>query len=165
MVYIGIDVGGTGIKIGIVDGEGALLAQGELVSITVLEDGEKSAEMLSQISACGYASSPNVTCQIANREEINNAHHAGLSFGKYRAFLELHALDPSITPEQIQGLTMREIRDWIARLSEDDSGNTQGNETQNSGNGHGQGRGGQGNGQDSENRSKCPNGNRKQRAG
>ena len=29
MVYLGIDVGGTGIKIGVVDAEGAILAQGE----------------------------------------------------------------------------------------------------------------------------------------
>ena len=29
MVYIGIDLGGTGIKIGVVDESGAILSQGE----------------------------------------------------------------------------------------------------------------------------------------
>ena len=34
-----------------------------------------------------------------------------ISIGKYRAFLELQALDPSVTPEEVQKMTMREIRE------------------------------------------------------
>ena len=45
------------------------------------------------------------------------AHDCGLSYGKYRAYLELAALDPTVTPEEVQGMTMREIRDRIAALS------------------------------------------------
>ena len=39
---------------------------------------------------------------------FENAHKAGLSVGKYRAFLELKAKKPEITPEEVQGLTMRQ---------------------------------------------------------
>ena len=47
------------------------------------------------------------------------AHEAGLSYGKYQAFLALQALDPSVTAEEVQGMTMRELRDRIAALGGD----------------------------------------------
>ena len=64
-------------------------------------------------------------------EDVENAHEAGLSLGKYRVFLEVQALDPDITPEEVQGMTMREIRELIRELSgsgedmaeEDNAGN------------------------------------------
>ena len=64
------------------------------------------------------------------------AHAVGLSCGKYRAYLELHELDPSVTPADIQGMTMREIRDRIAALSgSSDEVQTQGTGVS-AGNGH-----------------------------
>lgn len=87
------------------------------VSIAVFgSDEQKSSEMLSQVEACtaGYR---NTHCYADSMEVAAAAHAAGLSCGKYRAYLELHELDPSVTPEDIQGMTMREIRDRIATLS------------------------------------------------
>lgn len=87
------------------------------VSIAVFgSDEQKSSEMLSQVEACtaGYR---NTHCYADNMEVAAAAHAAGLSCGKYRAYLELHALDPSVTPADIQGMSMREIRDRIAALS------------------------------------------------
>lgn len=87
------------------------------VSIAVFgSDEQKSSEMLSQVEACtaGYR---NTHCYADNMEVAAAAHAAGLSCGKYRAYLELHVLDPSVTPADIQGMTMREIRDRIAALS------------------------------------------------
>ncbi len=87
------------------------------VSIAVFgSDEQKSSEMLSQVEACtaGYR---NTHCYADNIEVAAAAHEAGLSCGKYRAYLELHELDPAVTPEDIQGMTMREIRDRIAALS------------------------------------------------
>ena len=40
-------------------------------------------------------------------------HDAGVSFGKYRAYLILHDLDPSISLDDIRSMTMREIYDLI----------------------------------------------------
>ena len=83
--------------------------------------------------------------RFARTEEVQAAHETGLSYGKYRAYLELQELDPTVTVEQIQTMTMREIRERIWELSGDGD-----SETQPSGNGHGQQ--GNGNGQGQQNR-------------
>ena len=44
----------------------------------------------------------------------------GLPLGKYHAYEELHALDPSITPEEAAGMTMRELRDRIDACQDGD---------------------------------------------
>lgn len=49
------------------------------------------------------------------------AQEAGLPYGKYRAFLELQALDPTLTPEDVAGMTMKEIRAWIDELAAEDA--------------------------------------------
>ena len=46
------------------------------------------------------------------------AQEAGLPYGKYRAFLELQALDPSLTPEDVAGMTMQEIRAEMDHIQE-----------------------------------------------
>ena len=125
------------------------LAQDEVLSIAVAGDNQGQADaILAQTETC-TAGTNNVYCRAASTEEIEQAHEAGLSFGKYEAFLALQALDPSVTPEDVQGLTMREIRDRIAALDGDlqsvPGGHGYG---AGSGNGAGQGNGmGQDNGQ------------------
>ena len=115
------------------------LGNDAVVSIVVLGSTDaKSEEMQQRISACRYAASPNVQCQCGNREEVEAAHAAGLSFGKYRAYLELQALDPAISVNDVCDLTMRQIRDWIAQLTGGQQGEQSG-----SGHGGGAGRGGQ----------------------
>lgn len=95
----------------------ALLSVGEVMAITVAgPDEQQSANLLSVVEACA-AGQGNIDCHSAQSEEVAAAHEVGLSCGKYRAFLELRHLDPDITPEAVQGMTMREIRDRIVRLS------------------------------------------------
>lgn len=95
----------------------ALLSVGEVMAITVAgPDEQQSAKLLSVVEACA-AGRGNIDCHSARPEEVAAAHEAGLSCGKYRAFLELRRLDPDVTPEAVQGMTMREIRDRIGRLS------------------------------------------------
>lgn len=112
------------------------------ISIAVFgSDEQKSSEMLSQVQACtaGYR---NTHCYADNMEVAAAAHAAGLSCGKYRAYLELHELDPSVTPEDIQGMTMREIRDRIASLSgTSDAGQAQETGTSSGSGHHGNGAG------------------------
>lgn len=94
------------------------LAEDELLSIAVVgSDDAHCEQMLSRISDC-TSGHQNTYCYAARLEDVDAAHSAGLSCGKYSAFLELQALDPSITVDEIQGMTMREIRDLIATLSE-----------------------------------------------
>lgn len=91
----------------------------QLVVITVFSDNEeRNTELLAGVTAC-TSSYQNVHCSSSNSAEVREAHALGLSYGKYRAFLALQALDPSITPEDVSGLTMRQIRDRINALSGD----------------------------------------------
>ena len=48
MVYLGIDVGGTGIKVGVVDAEGSILAQGETPTLA----GRPYAEIIRDMGIC-----------------------------------------------------------------------------------------------------------------
>lgn len=124
----------------------ALLSGDEVMTITVVgPDGRQSAEILSGVETC-TAEQSNTYCYFVLSEEVAHAHETGLSCGKYRAFLELQLLDPEITPETVQGMTMREIRDRIRRLSgtgEDDEApyNNRGNGHHGYGCGHGNGNG------------------------
>ncbi|MDE7233502.1 MAG: hypothetical protein K2N29_00395, partial [Ruminiclostridium sp.] len=99
----------------------------------------QSAHILSEVSACveEYA---NIDCHSASAEEAHAAHELGISCGKYGEFLELQALDPAITPEEVQGMTMRELRDLISSLSEcddhEDSPAVDGNGHHGNGHGH-----------------------------
>lgn len=74
--------------------------------------------MLTDLTAC-TDSFRNVQCCAGNSDEVAAAHSLGLSYGKYKVFLELQALDPDITIEDIRGLTMRQIRDMINALLND----------------------------------------------
>lgn len=120
------------------------LQRDETLSIAVAgSDKEKTGEMLLEIESC-TAGQENTYCYQATAEEITAAHEEGLPYGKYRAFLLLQALDPSITPEEVKGLSMRELRDWIAALSGETSSGISsqpGNGANRFGQGHGHGYG------------------------
>lgn len=96
------------------------LTRNELLSIAVAgKDDAQCRRMLSHAEAC-TSGHQNADCHSASMEEMTSAHDMGLSCGRYAAFLELQALDPSITPDQVQNMTMREIRALITALSEGD---------------------------------------------
>lgn len=93
---------------------------GQQVDITVTgENQDQCSRLLEGAEACGDGE--NVHCAQGSQEELEAAHHAGLPFGKYRAYLELQALDPSVTVEDVQGMSMAELRAWIAVLSDGES--------------------------------------------
>lgn len=116
-----------------------LLSGNEIMTITVIgSDGSQSAKMLSEINEY-TAGQSNTYCYFASPEDVAPAHEMGLSCGKYRAFLELQFYDPTITPEIVQGMTMREIRDLINSHSSDSENDAP--STDNRGNGYGHGNG------------------------
>ena len=85
-----------------------------LVSITVLSTtDEKSEEMLSHISSHHYADDSNMTYHEGHHEYVESAHDAGLSFGKYQAYLKLKDIEPDVTTEDVQNMTMRQIHNII----------------------------------------------------
>ena len=95
------------------------LSQDEVLSIAVAGENEAQADaILAQAETCA-AGTRNVYCHAADSAELEHAHEAGLSFGKYQTFLILQWLDPSVTAEDVQELTMRELHDRIAALDPD----------------------------------------------
>lgn len=114
------------------------LARGEELSIAVVDlTGEGAGELLSGVEACA-AATPGAHCYAADYGDVSDAHSCGLSYGKYSAYLALRALDPTVTAEEVQGMTMREIRARIAALGGDDSDVPAGSQGDGQGAGHGQ---------------------------
>ena len=114
-------------------------ADGELY-ITVTGGDETLAET---VFAC-TAGRQGVYCDAGSSEEISAAEEAGLPLGKYRMLLALQAIDPSVTAEEVAGLSMKQLREWEASLSE----GGQADHTEETGAGKGPGyRGGNGNGE------------------
>lgn len=119
----------------------SLLSNDEVLTIAVIgSDNAQSKEILSNIQACTSGKN-NTYCYYAHSEEVEAAHEAGLSYGKYRAYLELQKLDPSVTVDDIQTMTMREIRDRIDELSNTEVGQTEPEENGKGDQGNGNGRG------------------------
>ena len=111
-----------------------LLAENEELSIAVVgPDNAQCARMITQIRNC-TRNQENAHCYHTDIQAVPDAHELGLSYGKYSAFLTLQALDPSVTAEEVQGMTMREIREQIESLSGE-------GEAAGGGNLHGQGYG------------------------
>lgn len=122
------------------------VVQNQLIAVTVFGKNEtKNDELLYNVASCTSAYA-NVHCSSGNSQEVAAAHEAGMSFGKYKAYLELKALSPDITTNDIQGLTMCQIQDMIDELS-GSTNNTQDDRTdgckrgQYNGRGSGHGRG------------------------
>ena len=94
------------------------LDQGEGLSLLVVcDDQERSGQMLAQVEGC-TSGQQNVHCHAGGSENAADAHAAGLSCGKYRAYLQLRELDPTVAPEDVEGLSMREIRQWIQEAAD-----------------------------------------------
>lgn len=93
------------------------IMQDQPISVTVFGKNEsKNNEMIDNVVTCTYPYA-NICCSSCDFQEVKAAHEAGISFGKYKAFLELQALNPDIKTEDIQGLTMCQIWDMIDELS------------------------------------------------
>lgn len=129
-----------------------LLSDNEELTITVVgNDDAQTDRVFAELEATAKEQK-NTYCYRAKTEEVEKAHEVGLSYGKYRAYLEVFAVNPEITAEQIKGMTMREIRELMnssAEGSESHKNNNNGCLNNCNGNGctnaNGQGNG-QGNG-------------------
>lgn len=93
----------------------ALLAEDGALSIGVIgQEGDQATRLLEELQSCAQGHGGDAYCYFAHHQEVEPAHGLGLSYGKYKALLDAQALDPSMTAQQIQDMTMREIRDWMA---------------------------------------------------
>lgn len=106
------------------------LSKTDGATVTVSADSGHCEGMLSAGGAAG------LTCYALDPEAAREAREAGLSLGKYRAYLTLSALDPTVTQDEAGEMTMGELQQCIDAC-------------QGHGSGQGQQGSGQGNGQDS----------------
>ncbi len=97
----------------------SLLADEEILDIVVVSgDKEKGTAVMKKIQSC---TDPAQTYYAyATHQEVAPAHSFGLSYGKYKAYVQLKQYDDTITPQDIQQMTMREIRDQINSFCTDE---------------------------------------------
>lgn len=111
---------------------------GAKLAVTVAGQNEQHCQDLMEDtqSCAGHG-----TCSSAGWSQVTAAQQSGLSLSKYQMLLQLQALDPSITAQQVSECSMHELRQWLADLT----GSSQGTSS-NSPSGNGEGGSGQGNG-------------------
>lgn len=92
------------------------------------KDNAQSRRLMSDIRAC-TKDVANSRCYSVSPEELEKAHEAGLSCGKYRAFEELREVEPEVTPEEVRNMSMREIRDYIRKHNGSSAESDEGSES------------------------------------
>ena len=87
---------------------------GAELSVTVAGQSQQHCQALMEAtqSCAGHG-----TCSSADWSEVTAAQQAGLSLSRYQMLLELQALDPSVTAQQVAGCSMHQLRQWLADLS------------------------------------------------
>lgn len=124
------------------DVSGYLSSDGVLSLTVAGENDSQCQRILSDMEEC-TSGHENARCHMGNTEEMEAAHGAGLSLGKYRALLRLQELDPQVTAEDVKDMSMREIWNWIDSLAGESESGSQNSGDTTSGNGqhHGEGAG------------------------
>lgn len=87
------------------------------VFITVTGESRERCEKMRTRLVTQTEGHGNVHCAAGSATEVEEARKTGMPVGKYRAFLELKKLDETVELEDVQGLTMRQIRDRISELA------------------------------------------------
>lgn len=114
----------------------AYLAQEGELSIVVIEGDE---QMLEQVRAC--TGQENAHCYAGSEQEMEQAHAEGLSYGKYRLLLQIQQLDPSVTAQQVQGMSMCQLRELLAQLQQTPAEEAPASQQQGAGQGQSHGHG------------------------
>lgn len=116
------------------------ISKNEYLTFTVAGKNEIQTESILEIIHSRTQEIRNAQCTSANYADLTAAHEAGLSCGKYKAYLILRSLDRSVTPAEVQQMTMKEIRERVNSLSGNDTDDTDESSSSVKGN-HGTGNG------------------------
>lgn len=104
------------------DSEIAVYLQDGVLSLTVAGESEEQCGEIYQAMEDCAAGRRNIRCHTGSSESVAEAHSHGMSVGKYQAYLVLRELDPDITAEEVQGMTMREIDQLIWSYAQEEDG-------------------------------------------
>lgn len=120
----------------------ALLTQRELLTITVVgEDEAANAELCTRLEHC-MDGKGSTQCYSAAPQEVAEAHGCGLSYGKYLAYQEALKQDETLTPEDVQNMTMKEILSIAGKSCDHEGTSEETGESCGSGNGEAKHKGG-----------------------
>lgn len=91
----------------------ALLAEEERMTIAVIgPENAQTSRMLSDMEHCTNGKDQ-ILCYSARKEEVQSAHELGISYGKYRVYLELQKKYPELTPQEVQNMKMSDLMDLL----------------------------------------------------
>lgn len=93
------------------ESENGFLSGDSGLVFTIVSDNSKV--MLEKITKNELFNFYGAQAYIADQSCMQEAHRHNMSFGKYRAYMELSEYDQSITVEDCHGMTMEEIQDKI----------------------------------------------------
>lgn len=105
-----------------------LLSEDGELSLTVVGNSESQSSRMLQEMEASLSDYSNVHCHLGSMEEMHEAHDCGMSFGKYQAYLILKELNPSVTEEEVQAMTMKEIQEQVRMYSDSGSSGNDGEE-------------------------------------
>ena len=94
-----------------------LLSEDDVLTITVAGKNEHQCNTIYSNIKTSAEEHQNTYCYKAEEEDLEKAHHLGLSSGRYQALLKLQSLGYNITEDEIKTMTMKEIHDLIHSLS------------------------------------------------
>ena len=114
--------------------------QDGILSLTVAGESERQCGEIYQAMEDCASGRQNIRCHTSSADTAEEAHHSGMSVGKYQAYLTLRELNPDITAEEVQDMTMREIYQLIRAYGQD-GGAFPDPDTSGGGYGHGHGNG------------------------
>lgn len=87
----------------------------EYLSIAVVNIySQQSDDIVSYVSNCHYYNNSN--CYSLDMDDVEAAHETGLSYGKYQLYLQIKAVYDDITTQEIQNMSMKEIRLLMEQL-------------------------------------------------
>lgn len=87
----------------------------EYLSIAVVNVySQQSDDIVSYVNDCHYYN--NSACYSLSMEDVESAHETGLSYGKYQLYLQIKAVDDDITTQEIQNMSMKDIRLLMEQL-------------------------------------------------
>lgn len=90
------------------------LNSGADVTVTIAAGSQSRQMQISEsVNNCGSHHGYHISGYIANMETVSEAHHNGMSIGKYDAYVKLYGYDDTVTVEDCRDMSVSEIRSLI----------------------------------------------------